>query len=132
MGSIHDETDGVLLTKRLHCLTVQRTVNALSVVQRDVLLARLSAIVKGFTRFLQHLHSLAALRRTSEYQYHAKPHTGLSPCAIYCPFPLPMIFEMSIIMPPLPAIICGILPSHFSIMSSWTIMGDNDAAMVRL
>ena len=53
-----------------------------------------------------------------------------APYVVY--FALPMTFEMSSIIPPLPATIWGILPSHFSIMSSWTIIGDSDAAMVRL
>ena len=46
-------------------------------------------------------------------------------------FPVPITFETSSIMP-LPPIIRGILPSHFSIMSSCTIMGEREAAMVRL
>ena len=71
MGSIHYQTDGVLLTERPHCLAIKRTIHALSVVQRDVLLTRLGAVVKDLAALLQHLHSLAAFRRTSENQYHA-------------------------------------------------------------
>ena len=75
MGSIHDEPYLMLTDEQLHRLAVQCAIDALTIVQRDVLLTRLGAVVIDVTALFQHLHGLTPFRRSSEYQYHDS-----SPC----------------------------------------------------
>ncbi len=70
MGSIDNQSDAVLTTELTHRLTIQRTINALTMMQRDVLLARLGTIIIGGATLFQHLCGLATFRRPSKYQYH--------------------------------------------------------------
>ena len=70
MGSINYQTDVMLTTEQTHRLTIQRTINALTMMQRDVLLARLGTIIIGGATLFQYLCGLTSLCCTSEYQYH--------------------------------------------------------------
>jgi hypothetical protein len=70
MGGIHDQSDGMLTAKRQHRPAVHRTVDALAVLRRQILLARLRTIIIRRAALVEHLHRPAAFRRSSEYQYH--------------------------------------------------------------
>ena len=71
MGCINNQTDMLRLTKRTHRLLVEGAVYPLSMMQGDVLLPCLRAVEIRRTSLLQHLYSLTAFCRSSEYQYHA-------------------------------------------------------------
>ena len=70
MGSINYQTDVMHTTEQTHRLTIQRSINALTMMQRDVLLARLGTIIIGGATLFQHLCGLTTFRRPSKYQYH--------------------------------------------------------------
>ena len=70
MGSIHDKSDVVLLTENMHRRCIKCAVQTNAMMQRNVLLASLRAVVIGVASLFQHLNSFTAFRCTSEYQYH--------------------------------------------------------------
>ena len=70
MGSIDYQTDLVLTAEQLHRLGIKSSILSDAMMQDDVLLARLRAVVVGATSLFQHLYRLAALCRSSEYEYH--------------------------------------------------------------
>ena len=70
MGCIDDQTDIMFTTERQHPLCIERSVYPLPMMQGDVLLTRLRAVIIGVTPLFQHFYSLSALCRSSEYQYH--------------------------------------------------------------
>ena len=72
MGSINNQTNAVLTTTGNHLwhLHASRQMDAMH--QFYLLPVAASRIIIGGASLLQHLHSLTALRRSSEYQYHAK------------------------------------------------------------
>ena len=71
MGSIHHQPYRMLTDKLPHSLTIHRPVRAHTVMQRQLLLARLCAVIIAITSFFQHLCRPATFRRPAEYQYHA-------------------------------------------------------------
>ena len=70
MSSIHNQTDIMLLTEYPNRFGIHRTIYALSMMQSNILLTCFGTVVKDFPCLLQHFHSLAAFRCSSEYQYH--------------------------------------------------------------
>ena len=70
MGCIYDNADALFTTERLHRLSIECPIYPLPMMQGDVLLTCLRAVIIGITTLFQHFHSLAALSRSSEYQYH--------------------------------------------------------------
>ena len=70
MSSIHNETDFMITTECLHRLNIKSTIDTLPMMQGDILLTCLGTVVIDFSSLLQHLHSLATFRCSSEYQYH--------------------------------------------------------------
>ena len=71
--SVHNQPYLMLLTKRFHGLSIQCSINAHTMMQRQFLFARLRAIVIETASLFQHLCRPATFRRPAEYQYHASP-----------------------------------------------------------
>ena len=65
VGSVDQEPDSVATTEAVHALNIHSAIHTLSVMQGNILLARLRAVKIGCTGFLQHLHGLAAFRCSS-------------------------------------------------------------------
>ena len=68
VGGIDKETHVMLATECHHLRHVHRAADGHAVVERNILFARLRAVVERLTGLLQHLHGLAALCRASEYE----------------------------------------------------------------
>ena len=73
MGGVDDQADAMIVAEGSHGLIVHGPVDADAVMRRQVLFARLRAVIVSLSGFIQHLHRLPALCRTSENQYHALP-----------------------------------------------------------
>ena len=74
MGCIDDETDVMLLTKRTHRLLIKGTIQTNAVMQGNILLTCLGAVIIGIASLFQHFHSLTAFRRSSKYEYNPRYH----------------------------------------------------------
>jgi hypothetical protein len=70
MGSIDYQTDLMLTAEQLHRLGIKSSILSDAMMQDDVLFARLRTVIVGGASLFQHLYRLAALRRSSEYEYH--------------------------------------------------------------